>query len=170
MSISVDAMQQRDISLNMTHKSCYEAIDRTIRDITNIDKPMDGKPILLFGDFRPILPAVKCGTRSNIVKASFKNPSLENNSVKKTYIKSDRSFGKWQWIREIFSDLLMPIIGKGSIAPENKPDTIILPPNLGQSLSLDELRDIVHPDFATNGSNSDWFPNRYSITIKMLIA
>ena len=43
----------------MTHKSAYEAVDRTLQDITGVQQPMGGIHTLLCGDFRQIHPVVK---------------------------------------------------------------------------------------------------------------
>jgi hypothetical protein len=45
----------------MTHRWCFEALDKTMRDIlsehtpSNVLLPFGGKPIVLGGDFRQIL-------------------------------------------------------------------------------------------------------------------
>jgi hypothetical protein len=51
----------------MMNRYCFEAFDRTMRDImgkvheSNRDKPFGGKVVVLGGDFRQILPVVtKC--------------------------------------------------------------------------------------------------------------
>ena len=57
----------------MAHKNCFEAIDRNLQDILQIEDPRDlekpfgGKVVVLGGDFRQILPVVKKGRRENIV-------------------------------------------------------------------------------------------------------
>ncbi|XP_022040970.1 ATP-dependent DNA helicase PIF2-like [Helianthus annuus] len=59
----------------MTHKHCFEALDRTMRDIScssqpNMQsKPFGGKVILFGGDFRQILPVIPKGTITMIVNA-----------------------------------------------------------------------------------------------------
>ena len=51
----------------MTHRNCFEAVDRSLRDIlrftasNNADKPFGGKTIVLGGDFRQILPIIAKG-------------------------------------------------------------------------------------------------------------
>ncbi|XP_022041126.1 ATP-dependent DNA helicase PIF1-like [Helianthus annuus] len=61
----------------MTHKHCFVALDRTMRDISrssqpNMEsKPFGGKVILFGGDFRQILPVIPKGTRTMIVNASL---------------------------------------------------------------------------------------------------
>ncbi|XP_022019341.1 ATP-dependent DNA helicase PIF4-like [Helianthus annuus] len=61
----------------MTHKHCFEALDRTMRDISRSSqpnmqsKPFGGKVILFGGDFREILSVIPKGTRTMIVNASL---------------------------------------------------------------------------------------------------
>ncbi|XP_021996239.1 uncharacterized protein LOC110893438 [Helianthus annuus] len=61
----------------MTHKHCFEALDRTMRDIAHSsnpslqNKPFGGKIVLFGGDFRQILPVIPKGTRSMIVNSSL---------------------------------------------------------------------------------------------------
>jgi hypothetical protein len=66
----------------MTHRHCFEALDRTMCDILsehkaeNANIPFSGKPIMLGGDFRQILPVVRKGSRSAIVNASITSSPL----------------------------------------------------------------------------------------------
>jgi hypothetical protein len=66
----------------MTNRRCFEALDRTMRDILSEHKPSNarlpfgGKPVVLGGDFRQILPVVRKGSRSCIVGASITNSKL----------------------------------------------------------------------------------------------
>ena len=66
----------------MNHRKCFKALDRTFRDILrglNPDAktcPSGGKPILLGGDFRQILPVVQAGDRADIVDASLTSSYL----------------------------------------------------------------------------------------------
>jgi len=66
----------------MTHRRCFEALDTTMRDILSEHNPMNailpfgGKPIVLGGDFRQILPVVRKGSRSSIINASITNSRL----------------------------------------------------------------------------------------------
>ncbi|CAG8778301.1 8548_t:CDS:1, partial [Rhizophagus irregularis] len=50
----------------MAHKFTFEAVDRTFRDITEVDKPFGGIIFVMGGDFRQILPVVIRGTCSHI--------------------------------------------------------------------------------------------------------
>ena len=61
----------------MTHKHNYEAVDHSLRDIMNINKPFGGLTVLPGGDFRQVLPVVSRGTRSQqITAASLKRSTL----------------------------------------------------------------------------------------------
>ncbi|XP_071699903.1 uncharacterized protein [Rutidosis leptorrhynchoides] len=66
----------------MIHKHCFEALDRTLRDIMrqtspeNEDKVFGGKVIVFGGDFRQILPVVPKGSKQDIVNASLNSSYL----------------------------------------------------------------------------------------------
>ena len=60
----------------MTHRFAFEAVDRTFRDITGIEKPFGGKIFIMGGDFRQILPVVIQGTRGQIIDACIKSSGL----------------------------------------------------------------------------------------------
>jgi len=66
----------------MMHKHCFEAVDRTLRDVLKehnngrTDIPFGGKVVVLGGDFRQILPVVPKGTRQDIVNASVNSSQL----------------------------------------------------------------------------------------------
>lgn len=69
----------------MTHRRCFEALDRTLRDILsetsppNSIIPFGGKPVVLGGDFRQILPVVPKGSRHAVINASITNSDLWKN-------------------------------------------------------------------------------------------
>jgi len=66
----------------MMNKMCFEAFDRTLRDIMkNVDdanntKPFGGKAVVLGGDFRQILPVINKGSRFDIIKAAINYSEL----------------------------------------------------------------------------------------------
>jgi hypothetical protein len=66
----------------MMHKHCFEALDRSLRDILRVhnngrtDIPFGGKVVVLGGDFRQILPVMPKSTRQDIVNASINSSYL----------------------------------------------------------------------------------------------
>jgi len=61
----------------MSHRHCFEALDRSFRDILGVENPQaaslpfGGKPMIFGGDFRQVLPIVEGASRAEIIKASL---------------------------------------------------------------------------------------------------
>jgi hypothetical protein len=66
----------------MTHRKCFEALDRSLRDVLSdhdpllADEPFGGKVVVLGGDLRQILPVIEGGTRSQVVGSAITNSPL----------------------------------------------------------------------------------------------
>ena len=66
----------------MMHRRCFEALDRSLRDILSADDPsiadmpFGGKVMVLGGDLRQILPVIESGTRSEVINATITNSPL----------------------------------------------------------------------------------------------
>ncbi|CAH9098981.1 unnamed protein product [Cuscuta epithymum] len=66
----------------MTHRYCFEALDRSMRDVLRYSHdcdstmPFGGKTVVFGGDFRQILPVIPKGTRQNIVQAAMNSSFL----------------------------------------------------------------------------------------------
>ena len=67
----------------MTNKLVFEALDRSLRDLTGKSQAMGGMCMLLCGDFRQILPVIQGGTRGNIVDSCLKKSFLWDHVVVK---------------------------------------------------------------------------------------
>ena len=63
----------------MTHRHCFEALDRTFQDLRDCPKLFGGLTVIFGGDFQQILPVVPNGSRADIVNASFQKSYLWNN-------------------------------------------------------------------------------------------
>jgi hypothetical protein len=63
---------------SMSNKKSFEAVDKSLRDITDTDLVFGGIPVLLCGDFRQILPVIPGGTISDEINASIKFSDLWN--------------------------------------------------------------------------------------------
>ena len=53
----------------MVHRYAFEAFDRTMRDIMDVDEPFGGKILIMGGDFRQVLPVVPKATRNEAINA-----------------------------------------------------------------------------------------------------
>uniref|UniRef100_A0ACD5XK49 Uncharacterized protein n=1 Tax=Avena sativa TaxID=4498 RepID=A0ACD5XK49_AVESA len=66
----------------MTHRKCFEALDRSLRDVLSERDPLlanttfGGKIVVLGGDLRQILPVIEGGTRAQVVNAAITNSPL----------------------------------------------------------------------------------------------
>ncbi|XP_031127601.1 uncharacterized protein LOC116029697 [Ipomoea triloba] len=66
----------------MMHKHCFEALDKTMRDLLrhsdphSVHKTFGWKTVVLGGDFRQILPVVPKGSRQDIVSAAINSSYL----------------------------------------------------------------------------------------------
>jgi len=64
----------------MTHKYCFEKLDRTLKDIMREKNKSDsvfGRKVVVFGgDFRQILPVIPRESRSDIVHATINSSYL----------------------------------------------------------------------------------------------
>ncbi|XP_021750714.1 ATP-dependent DNA helicase PIF1-like [Chenopodium quinoa] len=60
----------------MTHRHAYEAIDRSLRDLTGVDVPFGGKVVVFGEDFRQILPVVPKGTKAQTIDACLVRSTL----------------------------------------------------------------------------------------------
>ncbi|GJV31200.1 ATP-dependent DNA helicase PIF1-like protein [Tanacetum coccineum] len=121
----------------MTHKHCYEAFDRTLKDIcrndpsTPSDKAFGGKVVLFGGDFRQILPVVTNGSRQDVVHASINSSYLWQHCKFADWILSignDTIGGKnnGETTIDFPEDILIPDLSDhiGSIIEETYPELI----------------------------------------------
>ncbi|CAH9098656.1 unnamed protein product [Cuscuta europaea] len=71
----------------MLSRHCFEAVDRTLRDIMrvqceeNSERPFGGKVVVLGGDFCQILPVIRKGTRHDIVSAAVNSSHIWESCV-----------------------------------------------------------------------------------------
>ena len=65
----------------MTHRHCFEALDRSFQDLRNSRKPFGGLTMIFGGDFQQILPVIPKGSRADIVNACFRMSYLWNEII-----------------------------------------------------------------------------------------
>ncbi|KAL9411119.1 hypothetical protein AB3S75_044830 [Citrus x aurantiifolia] len=163
----------------MAHKFCFEALDRTLRDILRTRyenssiKPFGGLTIVCGGDFRQILPVVPKGTRADIVDASLnssylwpffkiyelkQNMRLYNGSVSGSEAAKIASFDKW---------LLQ--IGDGSLYDDIDRDLVKLPSDICKKPSenlMKSIVDTIYPSIRHNYSDPAYLKERAILTPK----
>jgi hypothetical protein len=136
----------------MQHRHIHEAVDRTLRDICESDKPFGGISVVFGGDFHQILPVIEGGTRPQVVGASLQRSVLWQN-IKILHLKinmrlntndaQEREFAKWQLE-----------VGKGGHTDEgsniNFPDHFKCPEN-----TISSLTDTIYPGINDPLQHSD---------------
>jgi hypothetical protein len=89
----------------MQHRHIPEAVERSLRDIRQIDRPFGGITVVFGGDFHQILPVIERGSRPQLVGASLQRSVLWHN-IKVLHLKinmrlntnnaQERDFAQWQ--------------------------------------------------------------------------
>ncbi|GJT67976.1 DNA helicase PIF1, ATP-dependent [Tanacetum coccineum] len=122
----------------MTHKHCYEAFDRTLKDICRTDPttPNDnvfgGKVVLFGGDFRQILPVVTNGSKQDVVHASINSSYLWKHCnvmrlTENMRLGKSANYSEKKEIQDFAYWILS--IGNGTIGGKNDGETTIEFPN-----------------------------------------
>nr|ABA98395.1 hypothetical protein LOC_Os12g27380 [Oryza sativa Japonica Group] len=162
----------------MTHRRCFEALDRTLRDILsetsppNSIIPFGGKPVVLGGDFRQILPVVPKGSRHAVINASITNSDLWKNvsiltlNINMRLLNPDLPVHKRNELRD-FSEWILAV-GNGTvpmIAKEGEayPSWLTIPDDLLFKTDHDKIDAIVreiYPNFLASYKNPEYLASR----------
>jgi hypothetical protein len=140
----------------MQHRFCQEAVDHTLRDIHNCDKPMGGITTIDGGDFQQILPVIVRGGQSEIVEACIKYSSLwhettvlhltENQHLEGGTLE-DCQFAEW---------LLQ--VGRGQ--NNDEAGLLQLPESMNCGEYIEDLIDAIYPainQFSPHSNNDEFF-------------
>lgn len=145
------------------HKHCFEALDRTLRDILRSsipdseEKPFGGKVVVFGGDFRQILPVVPKGSRKDIVNASLNSSYLWDHIevLKLTINMKLKSGSNPDGIKEMkeFADWILEV-GNGSVGGPNDGEADIKIPDefliKGGDDPMKSIIDTTYPDVIKN--------------------
>ncbi len=117
---------------SMMHRRAFEVVDRTLRDLMQLDdahatkKIFGGKTVVLCGDFRQILPVVPKGGQEDIVNVSLPQSHLWhhviilrlhiNMRVMATNSRKQRKFTKW--VLNVRDGNLPPIAEEKGVDPD----------------------------------------------------
>jgi hypothetical protein len=120
----------------MTNKLAIEAMDRTLRDLTDRNESFGGIVFVMSGDFRQILPIIPRGSHVDIVSASIKNSYLWE-SVEVFHLSENMRTGDAVAVHpdlgnRTFADWLL-CLGNNELETINEdyikcPDMMVLPP------------------------------------------
>ncbi|XP_019189692.1 PREDICTED: uncharacterized protein LOC109184103 [Ipomoea nil] len=141
----------------MMHKHCFEALDRTMRDLMRFKNSRSstmtfgGKTVVLGGDFRQILPVILKGTRQDIIQASINSSYLWNNcevlrltkNLRLRGVTNENDVEKLDRFSKWIADL-----GDGNLGEDNDVDcNIIIPSSIVLENEVDPIRQIVESTF-----------------------
>jgi len=165
----------------MTNKQCFEALDRSLRDILSEKEqslqniPFGGKVVVLGGDPKQILPVIQNATKAQIINASIFRSYLwrhtkklylhENMRLKRLHINSS----EYKELEDFNNWILS--IGNGNCQTttlsENDNDTdchlVQIPDDLLVKTTGNKIEALVHatfPDFIPNYTNPEYVKNR----------
>ncbi|KAK4596818.1 hypothetical protein RGQ29_014731 [Quercus rubra] len=145
----------------MVNRRALESLDRTFRDIMEVNLLFGGKVLILGGDFRQVLPVVPKGTKAEMIDACIvKSPLWKD--VKVLHLKQNmRSIND-----EEFSEYIQ------RIGDENEPyimdDLIKLPPSIAMQWegqhSIYNLIDQVFPSLQEHANDATYMVDRALLT------
>ena len=136
--------------MTMLHTHVFEAVDKSIRELTGKNEPFGGITTAFSGDWRQCLPIVRRGSRADVLHACLKSSELWKETKVTNLIHNMRVQLRGE--SSEFSDLLLNI-GDGALA-ENQTlgeAMIELPHDLFiSSSSPADLVNEVFPNFTDN--------------------
>ncbi|KAF3636562.1 hypothetical protein FXO38_24089 [Capsicum annuum] len=163
----------------MTNKFCFEAVDRTLRDIlrvkyeNNSDKPFGGLTVVFGEDFRQILPVISKGTRADIIDASLNSsylwPFLNVYELKQNMQLCSGKVTDHEAAEITTFDKWLLQIGDGSFYDDVNNELIKLPPDICITPSNDPIDSIVeevYPSLLQNYDDPSYLKERAILTPK----
>jgi hypothetical protein len=162
----------------MTNRVCFEALDRTLRDILAVDDPsfadlpFGGIVVVLGGDLRQILPVIEGGSRSQVVSATITNSPLWH-SVTPLYLNENMRLSvpgatvalKHEislfndWVLDLGEGKLPVVARSGEVCPTwiDIPDDLLVHT---EGSHIAAIVSAVYTDFASNFQNPEYLRQR----------
>ncbi|KAL7097085.1 hypothetical protein ACP275_10G120900 [Erythranthe tilingii] len=151
----------------MMHMNCFEALDKTMKSILQVDKPFGGKVVVLGGYFRQILPIVLNASRQDIVHATVNSSPLWHfcrvmKLSKNMRLQSCSSPSNVDEVIEFGYWILK--VGNGNVREQYDGEASLeIPEDMLIGDSEDLFRDLlnfVYPDLLSNMYDPDYFQGR----------
>ena len=144
----------------MAHVHQVNCVDRSLRDITKVDKPFGGIQTVFSGDPRQILPVVHHGNQAEIVKACIHSSPLWNDIKQLKLTKNIRVHTS-----EIKFSAYLLTIGDGiaEVYPDIGEEMIQIPEGYLVN-TTDELIDKVFPNIEAGYADKYWVARRAILT------
>jgi len=157
----------------MMHRWCFEAFDRTMRDVMsydgvdNTDKPFGGVTVVLGGDFRQILSVIRKAGREDILASSINSSKLWSHCKVLKLMTNMRLSASTDHVEQAdirkFADWILSIGDGIGSANEVGEICLTIPDELLIKDLPDPLRslvDFVYPNFLENMKISKFFQER----------
>ncbi|GKA60841.1 ATP-dependent DNA helicase PIF1-like protein [Tanacetum coccineum] len=157
----------------MINMHCYEAFDRTLRDICRTDpsvasyKVFGGKVVLFGGDFRQILPVITNGGRQDVVNATISASYMwDKCTVLRLTVNMRLGSGSTQSEKKEIQEFVDWIldIGNGKVGGANDgQSTVVFPDDMLIPETNDDVGTIIddiYPDLLRNLWNPSFFQEK----------
>ena len=150
----------------MLHRYQLEALDRTLRDVMEDERPFGGKTIVLSGDFRQCLPVVPGASRAGIVDTCVNRSVLWRHFQVLRLTENMRVRASGDVRLEEFDKWLMSL-GDGTAQVVDGEDSIELPEDLctvidkdDEKKSMAEFCSEIFPSLDRNIGDETWLEGR----------
>ena len=156
----------------MLHRYLLEALDRTLRDITENDKPFGGKVLILSGDFRQTLTVLPHASSAAIVDAALNRSHLWKQFKIVELKENMRVKASGDPVLEEFDNWTLSI-GNGDAATIDETDMIEIPDHMcfeieeksfknpdSEKRAIQGLAEHVYPNLKQNLKKPGWMDGR----------
>jgi hypothetical protein len=150
----------------MTHRRCFEAVDRSMRDILSVNDaskkllPFGGKTIVLGGDFRQVLPVVEGASRTETLNSALISSPLWHHitvlKLERNMRLSNPSLSAAEKAElALFADWVLSV-GNGTVPMktregESVPSWLSLPPDIALLPTSDYISSIIDAIYESFG-------------------
>lgn len=149
----------------MQDRFCQEAVDLTLKDIRNNNRPFGGVTVVFGGDFQQILPVVPKGGREQTVGQSIQRSRLWAH-IQVLHLKKNMRLDDATEEERQFAQWLLDV-GHGRPTVTNDDTSITLPQNMRCGDKSEHLINAVYPGINvldTSDNNDEYFLDRTILT------